>query len=151
LRARHFFAVVEDMPTAGVRLNLVGREPHGTVDPADYESTLASLEDGLRELRDEADGQPAIEDLIRTADAYPGPHSDAFADLLVVWRPRPLHAVRSSRVGAVRFRPPPDRSGNHRPGGWFLARGPHIDGDFPTGSVELTELTAAVRALALTG
>jgi hypothetical protein len=149
LGSRRFFAVVTDMPTAGVRLNLVGREPHGVVEPADYDRTLRELETDLHALRDDEDGQPAVEDVIRTADAYPGPYSDAFADLLVVWRAKPLRAVHSDRTGFVHFEPPPARNGNHLPGGWFIAAGPRAGDLALPNPAPLVDFTAAVRSLAL--
>ncbi|MBH9553326.1 hypothetical protein [Inhella gelatinilytica] len=67
-----------------VRLNVQGREANGQVAPADYDATLAQLEQGLRGLRDGRTGQPLVQRLQRTRRA-PHEHPELPPDLIVCW------------------------------------------------------------------
>jgi len=69
----------------GVRVNLIGREPSGIVEPGDeYESLLDEIRSRLLSLRDPETGSPFIDEVIRASDLYSGPYLDQGPDLLVV-------------------------------------------------------------------
>jgi predicted AlkP superfamily phosphohydrolase/phosphomutase len=71
----------------GIRLNLRGREPFGTVGPGN--EAVALLEDirqALHELRDAASGEPVVAQTLTASEAFgPAAHPD-IPDLLVVFR-----------------------------------------------------------------
>ena len=67
---------------ARVFLNLKGKYPCGSVDPADGEEILAQLENLFASL--EVDGRKAIRDIYRKEQIYSGPYLEDAADLVLV-------------------------------------------------------------------
>ncbi|MBK5189462.1 MAG: hypothetical protein JJD97_14555 [Gemmatimonadaceae bacterium] len=125
---------------SGIRLNLVGREPRGIVAPGDdAERFVATLASALRAIVDEVSGAPLVTRVMRTRELYDGEHLDALPDLLVEWNEAvaigstTLGAgagarvrARSQGIGVVEGANDYGRSGEHRPGGWFVAAGAGI-------------------------
>ena len=111
-----------------LRVNLRGREPAGIVAPGkQYDALLAAIESEFRALVNVDTGRPAVEAVFRIHELCPGPRVDELPDLAIMWSAdAPLSCVESPRVGRVSLRIWEDRSGNHRPGGFLLARGPGI-------------------------
>ena len=67
-----------------------------------------------------------MSEVVKVAEAYPGPQSDRFSDLLVVWHAdEPVAGVHSASLGEF-VGSMVDRSGNHAGGGWFTMAGPSI-------------------------
>ena len=124
---RRFFEVYANDRTAGIRLNLVGRERDGVIEPGpDYDACCADLTRDLLELINDGSGEPLVAEVLKTRDHYSGPELDRLPDLLVTWnRSAPIHAARSEKIGRVDdrglFNP---RAGDHRPDGYFFAIGP---------------------------
>jgi predicted AlkP superfamily phosphohydrolase/phosphomutase len=145
---RRFFEVVVDYPATGVRINLQGREPEGQVTVgAEYEAVLQELEREFRGLEDGTHGGPAVLDVIRTSETFPGDRWDSFADLIVVWRrDHTVTEVYSERLGRLASAEAADRSGNHRPGGWFIAVGPGFEELDVSQPARLVDLTATIGA-----
>ncbi|HXY91371.1 MAG TPA: alkaline phosphatase family protein [Acidimicrobiia bacterium] len=122
---RRFWRVPTDLPATPVRLNVVGREPHGKVAPTDVDAVCEELRREFLALTDPATGRRLVSDVLIARDAFPGDAPDDFADVHVLWdRRRPLDAASSPRVGEVRVRPDPWRPGEHRDPGWLVAVGP---------------------------
>ncbi len=67
----------------GLYLNLRGREPDGTVDPADAEKLRAELAEKLTAVRDPATGEPPVARVMRPEEVYSGPYVAAAPDLVV--------------------------------------------------------------------
>jgi predicted AlkP superfamily phosphohydrolase/phosphomutase len=117
-----------------VRINLRGREPRGIVPPDDLDRLCASIGEGLASFHDATTGEPIVDHVCRAADVFPrGARMDRLPDLIVRWQQTPAaphEAVESPRFGRiVRTTPgriPNGRSGNHRPIGFLVARGPGI-------------------------
>jgi predicted AlkP superfamily phosphohydrolase/phosphomutase len=65
-------------------LNLRGREPRGSVAPADYEVVREELATMAMEMRDPDTGAPMIGKVLRREEIYEGPHLDEAADLILV-------------------------------------------------------------------
>jgi predicted AlkP superfamily phosphohydrolase/phosphomutase len=109
-----------------IRVNVAGREPAGRVQPgAEYDRFCAQLAGDLGDLVDVASGRPFVRRVVRTDDVYPRRPDDDLPDLLVEWQhDRPIHAVTSPLVGIVRGRYSGVRTGDHRPDGFVIARGP---------------------------
>lgn len=94
-----------------IRVNLVGREGHGMVQPAEYDRTLDETERLVRECVDRESGEPIVETVIRTASKDSMRLAPTAADLTVIWR-RATQAIRHPRlgdIGPVPYR----RSGGH--------------------------------------
>ncbi len=111
-----------------LRINLRGREPDGIVAPGrEYDDLLSLLEAQFRALVNVETGQPAVEDVFKAHQLFPGPRVDDLPDLIVLWNAQaPLNCIESPRLGRITLRAHEDRSGNHRPEGFILARGPAI-------------------------
>jgi predicted AlkP superfamily phosphohydrolase/phosphomutase len=113
------------------RVNLRGREPLGCVEPGtEYEALLDRLETELRALRNAATGAPAVVEVFRMRKIFPGERADDLPDLAVEWAAdAPIDSVQSDSVGTLSLPVRELRSGNHRPEGFLLARGPaFVDG-----------------------
>jgi len=105
----------------GVSVNLVGREPHGTVDPADYERVRDEVAAKLLEFEDPETGLRPIGRVARKEEVLSGPYLDRAPDLLL--QPSPLYSLARAR----RMVAPADwLSGDHRPEGIYVFAGPGI-------------------------
>ena len=144
---RSAFVVPFDAASTAIRLNLLGREPRGRVQASDYEAHCQFLTSSFLALVDPSSGRRLVADVVNVAKRFPGPRASAFADLLVVWNAdMPIVGAASDAIGVVDGRPPPDRSGNHRPGGWFVANGPGINAGEVCAPVNVVDFAATVGA-----
>ena len=138
--ASRCFPVHNGLAVGGIRLNLIGREPQGKLAPGpDADAFCARLADDLLALRDELSGRALVRSVRRTADLYRGEHLGDLPDLLVEWNDDAptgsaivdggaAATVRatSPRLGVVEGTNSYGRTGEHRPRGFFVARGPGI-------------------------
>ena len=134
------FPLSNGLAVGGIRLNLVGREPAGTVRPGDDARAFGdALAADLLAIVDARTGAPLVRRVLRTDDLYEGEHRDALPDLLVEWSdavPTGSSALgggvaatvraTSPKIGVVEGTNDYGRSGEHRPGGWLVAAGPGI-------------------------
>jgi predicted AlkP superfamily phosphohydrolase/phosphomutase len=105
----------------GVSVNLAGREPHGTVQRADYERVRDELAYALLEFTDPETGARPIGSVLRKEDILSGPYLDRAPDLLLA--PAPLYSLTHAR----RLVEEADwLSGDHRPEGVYAMAGPGI-------------------------
>lgn len=125
-------------PFSSIRLNLVGREPTGTLRPgAEADAFVAELTAELEALVDPRTGAPAVARVIRTRDLFDGPRLDHLPDLLVEWTMEPPRgttavadgresrwSVESPTVGLLEAVNDYCRTGEHRPDGLVVAVGP---------------------------
>jgi predicted AlkP superfamily phosphohydrolase/phosphomutase len=139
-RSSRCFVVDNGLAVGGIRLNLAGREPLGTVRPgADAEAFCDALARDLTAIVDAGTGRPLVRRVLRTSDVYRGEYRDDLPDLLVEWSDeQPVgSAVVGGGAGAtVRASSPKTgtiegvnrygRTGDHRPEGLFLASGPGV-------------------------
>jgi len=119
-----------------IRINLKGREREGIVEPgAAYDELCAKIAAGLRTFVHADTGEPAVVDVQRADELFPGGTKlGELPDLIVQWSDRPActsAGVRSDRYGIVPWptpgRLPDGRSGHHRHEGWLAAAGPGIE------------------------
>jgi predicted AlkP superfamily phosphohydrolase/phosphomutase len=109
-----------------VYLNMAGREPHGIVQPQEYDQTRQLVVDTLGELSDE-NGRPILSRVVTGDEAYHGPYATKGPDLHLVLDDYnmiacPLFATEG-KVITSQIR---GDSGCHRSEGIFLAQGPGI-------------------------
>lgn len=112
-----------------IRINLRGREPAGIVtEGAEYRAICDELAAALLEIVDPATGQPAVREVIRTDEIFPGPRRAYLPDLIVLWAERGgMTQVASNRIGTVASPSPDARTGTHAPTAFVLAHGPSIE------------------------
>jgi predicted AlkP superfamily phosphohydrolase/phosphomutase len=132
-----------------LRVNVRGREPNGIVARGkEYDAVLALLEGELRALVNVETGKPAVEEVFKVHELFPGPRVDDLPDLAVLWSAEaPINSVQSPRLGRIDIRANEDRAGNHRAEGFVLARGPAIRPDAAEVCADVLQVPATLLAL----
>lgn len=125
-RSMACFRVPNNDVYGAIRVNVVGRESHGTIQPgAEFEAFCKELSRDLEALVNADTGERAVTRVLRTSELYPGEEVDALPDLLVEWnREAPIFALSSPQIGVVRDEPWKCRTGDHQPDGLFLFSAP---------------------------
>jgi predicted AlkP superfamily phosphohydrolase/phosphomutase len=146
--SRHFFRAPNNEYEGAVRVNLRGREPRGRVAPGEeLDALLTWLERELLNLRDPESGRTLVRRVLRASTVYSGARLDALPDLFIDWeRSAPITAAASDTVGVVRGEYTGTRSGDHRPGGFLVARGPGIEPG-PIDGVAVVDLAPTIVEL----
>ncbi len=146
---RRFFAVPHDENSGAIRINLIGREPHGLVRPgAEYDSCCAELAKDLLAIRNLDGGAPIVREVVKVAEICEGPHMGDLPDLFAIWnRPRPISAVASPKIGALHRAYPGSRTGDHNERGVLIAHGPGIAAGRLSKPVRITALAPTIAAL----
>jgi len=123
------FAVLPCSPTAGIQLNVRGRETQGAVEiGAEYEHLRDKLIAELREITDPITGRKIVHDVQRREDIFSGPYLQRIPDILLTLEPDVI--VRTD-FGANEWENTPsaefhDLSGEHDMNGIFVAAGHDI-------------------------
>ena len=143
---RYAFAVPHNENSGAVRVNLVGREPSGIVQPGqEYDDYCGHLRDRLLELENGDTGQAIVDKVVQIDKELDGEHIDYLPDLLVVWsRSAEISRVRSPAIGEVRGKFDGTRSGDHSPHGMFLACGPRIEAGTHPGTSTVMDVGATL-------
>lgn len=121
---RRFFEVYANDRTAGIRINLAGREANGIVEAAQFDALCDQLTADLLALKNQESSEPAVREVIRVKDMYAGPFRDHLPDLLVTWnRSHPINFIGSDKTGIVDTVgiDMTTRTGDHRIKGRFFA------------------------------
>jgi predicted AlkP superfamily phosphohydrolase/phosphomutase len=142
------------LAVGGIRLNLAGREPQGTLAPGrQADEFCKTLIDDLTDIVDERSGRPLIRQILKVSDHYRGSHLADLPDLLVVYDDEvPTGStrvgdgdgarvrVRSPKIGVVEGANTYGRTGEHRPQGLLIADGPGVGVGSCLGSVSVLDL-----------
>ena len=123
------FPVENNYAHGGIRVNLEGREPEGKVAARDLDRFCDELTRDLMEIVSLETGKRVVSRVIRTKDFYHGDCLDHLPDLLVEWASdAPIASIRlhSEKLGELAGEYRFCRSGDHFPGGMFVAYGPGI-------------------------
>lgn len=124
-RSKPYRVLPVDLATTALRITAADEhtDPTGVRHvPPEARRTLV---DALGAMVDPDSRRPLVEEVVFTQDAYPGART--FVDALVVWSSSaPISGARIDGIGVIRRAPPPLRSGNHRPGGWFIVAGADV-------------------------
>jgi predicted AlkP superfamily phosphohydrolase/phosphomutase len=122
----------------GIRLNLAGREPAGTVRPHEAGAVIGALRHELGALRQPQSGEAIVRSTATPEEAFGPDHHPDLPDLMIAFREDlgPIEECTSERVGTVRvplwrtetagvwpFRP---RTGDHTGESRAWAKGPSI-------------------------
>ncbi|MFN2390032.1 MAG: alkaline phosphatase family protein [Actinomycetota bacterium] len=134
-------------------LNLEGREPAGTVAPADADGLLDEIADQALDLRDPNTDEPVFAGAHRRAEIYAGPAEALAPDLMLdPWTAGYRVAPSREPGGPAVIAPAPLAgvheawSSDHRPLGIFVGAGPRIASG---GAPELSLYDLCPTALAL--
>jgi predicted AlkP superfamily phosphohydrolase/phosphomutase len=104
----------------GIRINLQGREPHGTVRPgADYERLCDELRQALLEAIEPQTGAPVVDKVWKHEELYDGPFFEELPDLVFSLRP----GFASSPLQPRLWAPTGWASGDHCLEGMFVVWG----------------------------
>jgi predicted AlkP superfamily phosphohydrolase/phosphomutase len=143
------FMIQNNFAHGGIRVNLVGREPNGKVHPgADYENFCAELTRDLMDIINLETGKPIVTRVIRTAQLYRGEYLDRLPDLLVEWsNAAPVYRIGSRKIGEVRGEYRYCRTGEHKPGGLFIALGPSMTPGTLNRTVSILDFAPTIASL----
>lgn len=105
-----------------IRINVVGRETNGLVEPTDYDAVAQEIEDVLTSARDPKTGRSVVASIVRAED--PSEVGERDVDIVVYWNGTIDRIEHPSlgRIGPVPFR----RTGGHSERGFALISGPEI-------------------------
>jgi predicted AlkP superfamily phosphohydrolase/phosphomutase len=121
------FLIQNNSSHGGIRVNLIGREPHGLVAPGDeYDTLLEQLSEDLVAITNLETGKPIVKAIHRRDRIYAGPECDHLPDLMVEWNnDAPTRSVGSNRIGRIDGEYRYCRTGDHKSGGMYIVKGPH--------------------------
>ena len=126
----------------GVRINLEGREPEGTVHPSEYDAVREELIDALSGV-ETPDGEPVFEDVAPREDYYEGPEIDRAVDVVTV--PDEFDQFLSATLAGDQFGPPSE-PWNHKRQGVFAARGEAVHPSTAPDAPRLVDVAPTVLA-----
>lgn len=134
-------AYLRDRIEMGVRLNLAGREPAGSVDPDEYETVRSTVIEALESVRT-PDGSPVFESVAPREDVFHGPYLEDAPDIVTV--PSQFDQYLSA---SVRFEPfgPPSEPWNHKLHGVVAIAG-DVDVAAPIDGAHLLDVAPTVLA-----
>lgn len=107
-----------------ININLKGREPTGSVEPADYQSVKQEITAELKQLYDKAKAQPVQGHVFLREEIYHGPYTEQAPDIMYL--PNEAGYVAGSMMGFTANRAiidAPAWPGHHRMNGLLLAKG----------------------------
>jgi predicted AlkP superfamily phosphohydrolase/phosphomutase len=126
-----------------INVNLAGRNQFGTVAESDYDRFCLDLIDDLMKWKDRR-GVPFVERTARRDEVYSGPHAGRASDLYVYWNPEADAGEPPEEVRARGFW----WSGDHRPEGMLICRGPGIRSGYELNRPSVYDLLPTIMYLA---
>ena len=108
-----------------IYLNLRGREPYGSLDPADGGQVLGQIEEALLAVRDPHSGLPVVQKTYRREEVYRGRYSANAPDLLFTLAPGYEPTSELSSTGVISAAAA-EGAGIHQQAGVFMALGPGV-------------------------
>ncbi len=115
---RRAFAVANNDSVGAIRINVVGRDKYGVVQPGE------DIADALYEIIDPKSGRKVVKLVTLAHQEFQGPYLYQLPDLAVLWdQTFPWDSIQSSRLGTLHIRRQDARSGSHTPHGFLLMHG----------------------------
>ena len=125
---RRCFELPTQDPWSGIRINMVGRESNGLVQPGpECEEFMEHLTEELHRLVDGRSGKPLVSEVLRSCDLDLSENAGASPDLIVRWALASPTSIESPTVGRI----DPvysSKKGEHEADltGFLLAAGPGV-------------------------
>ena len=126
----------------GVRLNVAGREPNGTVPRSEYETVRASVADALRSVTT-PDGRPVFDEVAPREEYFHGPEAHRAVDVVTV--PADFDHFLTASLRGERFGSPSE-PWNHKLDGMFAVVGDGVDHDVSVAGAHLFDVAPTVLA-----
>jgi predicted AlkP superfamily phosphohydrolase/phosphomutase len=133
-----------------IKLNVVGREPNGYVQPGEqYERVREDIISRLSQLRDPVTGELVVESVYRREEIYSGPHLEEAADIVFIPRRLEYFGFGEYEFGSNKIIESMKRgiSGTHRMNGIFLAWGAGIKPETAVFDAGLADLAPTILHL----
>lgn len=139
------------VPTFGegfIRLNVKGRDPHGTLEPHEFTDACEDISAMLMEITDVDDGEKIVSRVVKTrAKPHEAAEKGHFADLIVLMKDKtPPSHVSHPTLGSIGPLPR-YRSGTHRNHGFFLGCGSKISPDIDIDSGHVLGIAPTILRL----
>jgi predicted AlkP superfamily phosphohydrolase/phosphomutase len=135
-------AYMRDRIELGIRVNLEGREPEGTVPESEYDRLCEDLVELLSQV-ETPDGKPVFERVARRETIFSGPYVEEAPDVITI--PREYDEFISTRVGDGQFGPPSEPF-NHKRDGIVAVSGPTVDPGLELSDAHLFDVTPTILA-----
>ncbi len=126
----------------GIRINLTGREPDGTVPEAEYESVRSELIEALSWVRT-PDGTPVFERVCRREEIFEGPYLEAAPDIVTV--PTAFDHFLVANLKGSTFGEPTEPY-EHKLDGMLMANGAEISADETLSDAHLFDIAPTILA-----
>jgi predicted AlkP superfamily phosphohydrolase/phosphomutase len=126
----------------GISVNLAGREPHGIVEPADFERVRSEVAERMSGFVDPRTGKSPVGRMWLREELFKGRHAEDAPDLVL--EPAPLFSLTHAKSVTE---PADWLSGDHRIEGVVAATGPGVDPTaFRDGPFNLVDLAPTILA-----
>ena len=132
-----------------IRINLLGREPEGAVEPADYDQVRDKIIAQLYQLRDPETNEQVVERVYRREEIYRGPFLDEAPDIVFIPRRLEYFGFGEYEFGSHLIIEPMTRgiSGTHRLNGIFMAYAKKVQAGAITDHAHLVDLAPTILHL----
>ncbi len=147
-RNRLFFAQYTDPSGGGIRFNLEGREPNGSLSELQYDEVCRFLIEKIQDIHNVKTERSVAKEIYVSRQHYGVSRDARFPDLLCVWEPGSAYgSIHSDVLGVIDLKPNPSnpldfRTGDHSGVAWAVynqqARAFHSK-DAPMAPYELGE------------
>jgi hypothetical protein len=117
-----------------LRLNLVGREKAGVLEPGSerHRSYVDRVRQAFLSLTTGESRQSIVRDVLSMGDVFPGARSGLLPDFVVRWEDlRQATRIHSDAYGEFSAEPDTGRCGEHRSRGFAVLLGPRKDDNLP--------------------
>ncbi|MFN8487044.1 MAG: alkaline phosphatase family protein [Caldilineaceae bacterium] len=133
-----------------IRINLVGREPFGCVQPGvEYEKVRDQIIERLGTLRDPKTGELVVETVYKREEIYTGPYLEDAPDIVFLPRRLEYFGFGEYEFGSHKIIEAMKRgiSGTHRMNGIFLAYGAAVRAGLAVQNAQLIDLAPTILHL----
>lgn len=143
-RTRAFFTPIY-FHVCGISVNLAGERRHGWVQPGvAYEEVRDRIITAANTLREPLTGRPIVQQAARREELFSGPHVRSFPDIILILDPDFIGAGSLAGSSLVEPHAEPNRTGEHREDGIFVAAGPNIAPRQLLSRLSLVDVTASI-------